>query len=400
MTWTTGADVKSQTLKLWNRGILLSAMVNHETIFPKRLTLKGPSSAELTEQFGAVRGWIAELRRAEAEGFRIVWREVQHRVLGQNTVPGEVWIDSFEDAVSVIGKRREVDCFAAMVVDTRQRCPELVPWLARYPIKSLAIAEDWSRLLDIVSWMKSHPRPGVYLRQADVPGLDSKFIEGRYGLLSELLAVAMPDIAVQSDATGVSGFCDRYGFRTKPFRIRFRVLDPELAIFPGNSDQDVTVNHDTFAQLSLPVRHVFITENEINYLAFPPVQEGMVIFGAGYGFEMFAEARWLQSRHVGYWGDIDTHGFAILNQARSVLPGIQSILMDESTLLKNKALWTREERQHPALALPRLTNEEQSVFQALKNQRWGVNIRLEQERIPWPEASFALTGPAPASHTF
>ena len=43
----------------------------------------------------------------------------------------------------------------------------------------------------------------------------------------------------------------------------------------------------------------------------------MVIFGAGYGFEMLAGADWwLQVVGFIYWGDIDTHGFAILDQLR------------------------------------------------------------------------------------
>jgi hypothetical protein len=50
-----------------------------------------------------------------------------------------------------------------------------------------------------------------------------------------------------------------------------------------------TVTAETFAGLKLPVQRVYITENEINFLAFPPVAASMVIFGAGYGFNLFAD---------------------------------------------------------------------------------------------------------------
>ena len=33
------------------------------------------------------------------------------------------------------------------------------------------------RLLDVVTWLRAHPRPGIYLRQVDLPGIHSKFIE-------------------------------------------------------------------------------------------------------------------------------------------------------------------------------------------------------------------------------
>ena len=47
----------------------------------------------------------------------------------------------------------------------------LLPWLLRSPLQSLALAEHWPRLLAVVAWVQAHPRPGVYLRQVDAPGV-------------------------------------------------------------------------------------------------------------------------------------------------------------------------------------------------------------------------------------
>ena len=68
------------------------------------------------------------------------------------------------------------------------------------------------------------------------------------------------------------------------------------------------------------VQRVFITENEINGLAFPEVPDAAVIFGLGYGLERLAEVRWLRGKAIYYWGDIDTHGFAILDRLRAMFP--------------------------------------------------------------------------------
>lgn len=87
-----------------------------------------------------------------------------------------------------------------------------------------------------------------------------------------------------------------------------------------------------------------------------------------------------------YWGDLDTHGFAILSRLRACLPNVVSALMDEATLLKNRSLWGDEEKQVSAPELPFLTAEEQTVYRGLKQHRWGLNVRLEQERIAWDEA--------------
>jgi hypothetical protein len=45
-----------------------------------------------------------------------------------------------------------------------------------------------------------------------------------------------------------------------------------------------------------------------------------------------------------------------------------------------------EKDQHSASDLPLLTATERTVYQGLKQHRWGVNVRLEQERIAWNEA--------------
>jgi hypothetical protein len=38
---------------------------------------------------------------------------------------------------------------------------------------------------------------------------------------------------------------------------------------------------------------VFITENEINFLAVPAVPHSLIVFGAGHGFETLREPDWL-----------------------------------------------------------------------------------------------------------
>jgi hypothetical protein len=82
-------------------------------------------------------------------------------------------------------------------------------------------------------------------------------------------------------------------------------------------------------------------------------------------------------------GDLDTHGLAILSRARLKLPHLESALMDEHTLLRHRDLWVSENPQYAVPELPLLTPAEQSLYCGLKQQRWGVNVRLEQERIAW-----------------
>jgi hypothetical protein len=62
---------------------------------------------------------------------------------------------------------------------------------------------------------------------------------------------------------------------------------------------------------------VYIVENEITYLAFPPVPDAIVLFG-GYAVSTVEPLRWLGRCQLRYWGDIeDTLGSAVrLEQER------------------------------------------------------------------------------------
>ena len=356
-------------MRLWDKGLLLAGIARGEQLFPKRLMLKGPTRSEMAERFDEVRRWIGSLERG-AEHYRVVRYTIDHRILGTNVVPAEIWIDSLDQALALIDQVLAAERFCAVVSLTLDRLPELVPWLVKRPLRALELAEDWPRLLGIVAWLRAHPRPGIYLRQVDLAGVHSKFVEAHRAVLSELLDLALPAAAVDFSACGVAGFCRRYGFREKPVRLRFRLLDAELALFGADTDQDIAVTAETFARLNLPVQRVFITENEINFLAFPAVADSMVIFGSGYGFEMLAGAAWLHGCRLYYWGDLDTHGFAILDQLRAVFPDVTSFLMDRETLLVHRPLWG-EEPQPEIRELPRLNAKERIVYDDLRLNRFG-----------------------------
>ena len=379
MKWTTPTGLQAQVHKLWDRGLLLASVAGGESVFPRRLALKGPDSRALGERFSEVRDWIAGLVANEGL-YRIEWRSVNHRVLGANRIPSAIWIDTLEQALGLIGKHRAAERFAGMVERTRETRAELIPWLAKRPLRALALAEEWPQLLAIVDWLSKHPRPEVYLRQVDLPGVHTKLIEGHRGVLAEFFDLVLPEEAIDATHTGAFGFCRRYGFLDKPARVRFRMLDPTVRLLPMASDQDITLTQAAFSSLAPPVTTVFITENEINFLAFPNVRDSMVIFGAGYGFANLVAAHWLQEKNILYWGDIDTHGFAILNQLRGFFPHTVSFLMDRETLLAHRQFWGSEPQPQTGDLL-RLTTEEQALYDQLRQHTWGVSVRLEQEKI-------------------
>ena len=383
MSWTTPADLRAQVQRLWDRGELLRATVTHPMAWPLRLQLKAPSAADLSDRFESVRDWVRAI--AETPQVRIEWREWNHRVQGTQRLPAAFWLDTLQEALVFAGKVRQAQRFEALWQQTAVAQPALLAWLSRRPIQALDLADRWDRLLAIVAWMQAHPRPGVYLRQVDVPGVDSKFIEAHRGVLTELLDLGLPPEVIDPGATGVAQFPRRFGFLDKPVRIRFRLLDPALPSLPGCETlpgvlPDITLDATHFAALALPIERVFVTENETNFLAFPAVADAIVVFGAGYGWEALARAEWLHRCALHYWGDIDTHGFAILDQLRGSLPGASSFLMDRQTLLAHRTHWG-EEPDPARHDLSRLTPEETALYDALRFDHHQPRLRLEQERV-------------------
>ena len=394
VNWTTPADLRQQVRRLWNQGAILAGLVTGEALFPRRLVLKRPTAAELGERFDEVRNWSASLRSLPR--VRFTMRERRHRILGLNTLPHQAWIDTAEDAIAMLGKGPEAMQFRQVVESTKRRQPSLLAWLEKKPLPALALAGDWERLLDVVGWLQDHPRPGVHLRQVDVAGVHTKFVEAHRGTLGDLLDVAMPPECIDRSAKGVAGFARRYGFLDKPELIRFRTLDHKHSLLPAGDNQDVTLDADSFATLETGVSTVFVTENESNFLAFPPVEDSMVIFGSGYGLERLGKIRWLARCRLYYWGDIDTHGFAILDELRNHFRHAQSLLMDRDTFRAFQPLWGIETA--PAdRELSRLTPDESAMYDDLRHDRLGVALRLEQERIGFGWVKEALAKIKPRS---
>ena len=391
MTWTGPDEIRAQIGRLWDRGHLL-VPPQGDPLFPLALRFSRPDARALSEQFDDVRRWIRTLEEASKarrkQGYEIRWTEINHRQLGANRVPAGVVVPTVEDALELIGKQAAAARWQAQRARTERLCPTLVPWLTRKPLVALEHLPDWERILAVVTWFQAHPRPDVYLRQLDVAGVHTKFVEARRGLIAELLDQVLPPEAVRADLSPTRQFEARYGLKVKPALVRFRVLDQRLAV---DGLTDIATPAAQFGRLELPVRRVFVTENEINGLAFPPMADSLVIFGLGYGLDRLADIGWLHDKVVHYWGDIDTHGFAMLDLLRAKLPVVRSLLMDRETLMAHEQAWGVEPVQHES-ALERLLEPERRVYEELRAGTLGERVRLEQERIAFSWLERGLRG--------
>lgn len=403
MNWTTPAELEAQVQRLWDSGRLLrdiadglSGVATPEAegiTFPLKLRLRGPAPRELATRHDEARTWILALedgsRTSLGYGYDIVWSETTNRLIGRNRTPRSIEVPTRADALALIGKVEEASHFVSAAQGILDMFPELEPWIARKPLAVLNESVAWPQILSVLAWLRANPRSGRYLREIDAPGVDTKFIEARKTLLAELLDFVLPADAIDRSRSGAAEFEARYGLATKPALVRLRILDADLAI---QGLTDLTVRVDELARLDLGAERVLIVENEITGLAMPAISRTSVIFGLGYAVDLLANVPWLRSRDMVYWGDIDTHGFRILDRLRSILPHARSVLMDRETLHEHQAHWTTEPA--PTIApLDHLTPTEASLYDDLRYDRLGRAVRLEQERIPLREALAVLAQP-------
>lgn len=370
--WSSVDDVVAALRRRWDRGDLLRQVARGEPWEPIRIPVRGPTAREMGQDLGAVQAWVQSLRRP---GWRLETRKVGGRLVGTNDIPAAVWFDTEEQAWASLRVGRAVTAYRELLEAARVADPGLSDWAGQQPMRALRHTDEWDRIVRTVLWLRDRVGSGVYLRQVDVPGVDTKFIESHEGLLVELLEVIGRERTPGSGRRLQAGF----GFAGKPDRIRLRRLD-DTGLLPGSPLTDMSVRVDELNNVAVSCDAVLVVENEITFLALPPLEGVVAVFGAGFDVLRLARVRWLVGARILYWGDIDTHGFVILDRLRASFPQVESVLMDIGTLAAHTGQWVTEprpSREH----LGRLSEEEGQVYADLVGDVHGPAVRLEQERV-------------------
>jgi len=381
-SWTNVNDLITTLRKRWATGRYLSDYAGNVAWTPIELPVKAPLANELLDQFDEAVRWAEGFQRDSHTGggaarFAVTYRTVKGKNLGANSVPGRVRIESFEQLCALIGTNRDVRSLDVIMGQTETAMPELVPWVVAHPLSAVEHQSIWSDLLATVTWIITNHTEALYLRQIDVDGLDTKFVDHHRKLLDELLTAVLPEHRIDPDY-GTADFARRFRFRPKPTYTRLRLFNPQPALPKGLSE--MTLRTEELAALELVADTVFVVENEITYLAFPTVPKSIVIFGSGFSLTTLQDIPWLASREIIYWGDLDTHGFDILHRLRARFDSVQSIMMDYQTLLAHPRQWVNEPSPTNR-TLTNLNDAERALYHDLVEDRYGQAVRLEQERV-------------------
>ncbi|MDR2198074.1 MAG: DUF2220 family protein [Deltaproteobacteria bacterium] len=377
-------DVKKKLLGLFQRrhpGWLMSLGDSlPPPDFPLVLSLKPPLEKEVLGAQEAVRSWIRSWRELDPALGEVRWFDVKWRYLGEQRLPRELVLPDPESVV----RHLELSRGWREALRRYGRAAELFPQIkesfaeSRHELFEMG-RDDFERLLETAAWLVRNPRSGLYPREIPVSGIDSKWLETNKRAVSSLFH----KLAGADSSSG--DFHERLGLKKPPSLARLLLLDQSLRETAGGL-RDFAASAEELGKLRMKPELIVIVENLQTGLSFKDIPGAVLFLGLGYKVDLLGRLPWLDGIRALYWGDIDTHGLAILSRARGYLPRLKSALMDTETFLSHRPLWGRENTPWTGTTPANLTPEEEDLFLGLRSGRWGENLRLEQERISWDTA--------------
>lgn len=368
--------------KKWDAHHASWLVAPREDSWPFTVVLHDLTERQVATSLGATRDWVQAWRAWDHGSCSVEWAG-RRWSSGDQELPMRLVVPSAEAAAAALGNARAWD-------GARRRYDE---WCTAFPKLrgSRAVAkqfdavlmdysdEDFARLNGLLQWLSENPRSGLYLRQLPVPDVDTKWVEKRRGAVTDLVRHLF-------DAPEAAGLHEVCGLRTEPSRMRIRVLCPQLRAQLGGLC-DIEAPSGELAALPIRPRICIVVENQNTGIALPDIAGAVVFMRLGLAVDQLEAIGWIRDAAVQvYWGDLDTHGFAALARARRRFPAMVSVLMDEKTLLTHRPMWVREDKPSKVESPESLTPTELAVYEAVRLNSWGPQVRLEQERISWPWA--------------
>ena len=242
-----------------------------------------------------------------------------------------------------------------------------IEWIKTNPTK-LIEHDTWLDTLKVCKYFLSTPKPDLYIRQLPID-IHTKYIWDNKVIVQSLLEFLIPE-HINKDETK---FELRFNLKFSEHLIRVRFLDKALSPLDNATDISLTVSE--FNNFHSHCDNIFVAENLMNFLTLPYLTKTIAIWsGGGFNVSHLQNIDWLKNKQFYYWGDIDAHGFQILNQFRTYFPNTIAVMMDEETL---SSFTSAGGQQAANQNLQRLTESELKLYNHLRQN----NIRLEQEKI-------------------
>lgn len=350
----------------------LANIVSGDESFPWEVQF---GKIKTTEDYNTIRKHVDLLMKnsKETRGYGYVVKSKTHhtRKYHVQSLPENIYFETEDDYLQYIGKVTEVQRFRDNVKLIKKDLPQLHEWVLSNPMKIIQNEDDWEGLARVCRYFINNPRPNLYIRELPIE-IHTKFIEGHKGILKSLLDYILPDEALNKEH---SQFEKRYYLKYEVPVIRLRLLDNKIR---GEYTPltDITMPLSEFGKLDFDTYKIIITENKMNFLTLPDIEQCIAIWGKGVSALLLKDVKWLKEAKIVYWGDMDIQGFRILSQVREYFPQTVSLMMDQDTYETYK-MFSVQGTPEEIIKTLNLTKGESELYQYL----YKNNLRLEQEKI-------------------
>ncbi|MCR5757911.1 MAG: hypothetical protein K6F95_08400 [Selenomonas sp.] len=365
---------KRKLEELWQQ-----AMLEEDFFFA--YSLKPP--VELSKSAGRiheVNAWAAFWKQADAP-WHLLTANKQAGIMGkQNDFPKKAEFRSAEEALKYLREWQRFQRLQTRCAKISRDFPQLRSLCGVYRQEILSTVGLEEKIWQLAHYFSGNYRRDCYLRELDIPYVDTKFMEKNKKLTADIFFVLHPE----EEGHSFKDLCTLLNWQVQAPtpNIYLRSLDKRKTI---GGLQELMVTAEQLARLAVSFSRIFFTENKLNGFVFPEVEDGLMIFGAGNGVVAESETiPWLvRQEKLWYWGDIDRDGFRILSRVREKYPQVRSFLMGKELAKKYSYFMTADTGKKGEMP-SNLTDQEQDCWCYLAEQPLGMS-RLEQEKIPLHE---------------
>lgn len=308
------------------------------------------------------------------------WQDRRFQKWGNQRYPKELSFDNFETPFQLTGLfpvvAQVLDKYKALIL-LNERLSVLPKKCGQWFVK--ASMKDVKHLINTIEWFIENPSSGLYMRQVDIEGVHTKWIEQNITPLFTALKL------INTDDTELT-FEAYAGLVTAPATVRFRLIGSELNdFFHGATDITMPVKDLNIigTKLGSLCSTIVILENEKPGLYFDNIEQGICIFGLGNAVTILEHIDFIrQCPKILYIGDLDIEGLYILNRLRKRIPQVESRYMNIQTFIDNDMSAVTYRPTFTNESLDALTDSERKLFDYLSEIKdSGCNNRLEHEFI-------------------
>lgn len=359
----------------WDKPSSLKARLLGARKFPIQVGLKPPNGRSAISDMVHFQRFVGEWKSFPQQDL-VQWSSKSFQDLSDQVIPTFVVLRSIEELIRFLGD----EALARSSVWERNMMPLLRLDKYLYPalVKHLDTVEQLSvreaeLLAELLPQLRQGLGKGQYLRALPLTGVDTKFVETHQTLTEDLLD------ALQNGAVSESGGLIAWlGCITNPRG--WLTIRPLCQASTGalGGIPILQMPGSLLREYDLPASNILVVENLQAGLALPEMNDTIAVIGGGKNIT-WMDAEWLKGKRVGYWGDIDTWGLAILSDVRDKIQGVEPLMMDVETLKAHEGRMVPEPEPFGTIPLS-LNEDEVHLFNNLISGKFESE-RLEQERL-------------------